>query len=262
MKKTLWPAVAWTAFVIGASVFAPVFLDSRAGVMDFSHALEAPSRLHLLGTDSLGRDLLLRILTGAHVSLGVGLIAVALATLMGLFLGALAGYRGGLCDRAVMSLADIFLCFPAFFLILAVVAVVGPSVWNLTVILGFTGWMGTARLVRAEVLSLKEREFILASRAMGGRSLWIIRRHLVPNALGPVIVNAILTVPTVLLAETGLSFLGIGVQPPTPSWGNILSDGRAALGAAWWLTFFPGACIFLTVFSLNALGEALHDAAS
>ncbi|MBI3315729.1 MAG: ABC transporter permease [Candidatus Omnitrophica bacterium] len=242
-----------------AAVLAPVFLGDRGQVMDFSHALEAPSWRHGFGTDSLGRDLFCRMLVGARVSLGVGALAVAIAILVGLMLGAVAGYAGGLWDRVIMSLADIFLCFPTLFLILAVVAVVGPSVLNLMAVIGMTSWMGTARLVRAEVLTLKEREFVLASRAMGARGLWIIFKHLIPNALGPVIVNAVLAVPVALLVESGLSFLGIGVQPPTPSWGNILLDGKATLGVAWWLTAFPGLAIFLTAFSLNALGETLHS---
>jgi peptide/nickel transport system permease protein len=252
-------ALAWLLGLLIFTATAPLYLSQSAEHMDFSKVLEAPSFQHLFGTDALGRDLLSRVLLGARVSLSVGVMAVGLALAVGVLLGALAGYYGGWCDRLLMALVDIMLCFPAFFLILAVIAVLGPNILNIMVIIGLTGWMGTARLVRAEILSLKEREFILASRALGAPGRWIIWRHLVPNSMGPVIVNAILGVSSAILIETGLSFLGIGVQPPTPSWGNILLDGKAALGVAWWLTFFPGIMIFLTVLSANVLGETLRD---
>lgn len=228
--------------------------------MNFSSILEAPSLAHWLGTDALGRDLLQRILSGAVVSLGVAVVAVGLAVLIGILAGALAGYYGGWCDRILMGLTDLFLCFPAFFLILAVVAIVGPSILNVAMIIGMTSWMATARLIRAEILSLREREFILAARALGAGHARIIFNHLVPNAMGPVIVNAILGVSGAILMETGLSFLGIGVQPPTPSWGNILMDGKAVLGAAWWMTVFPGLAIFLTVLFINIWGRRLDRA--
>ena len=221
--------------------------------------LEAPSFQHWLGTDPLGRDLLSRILCGSTVSLGVALVAVGLALLLGILVGAAAGYYGGICDRILMGFVDVLLCFPVFFLILAVIAVLGPNIFHVMLIIGATSWMGTARLVRAEVLSLKERDFILASRALGAGDLRILRAHLVPNAAGPVIVNGVLSLSAAILVETGLSFLGIGVQPPTPSWGNILLDGKQALGVAWWLTLFPGMAIFFTVLAVNILGEELQS---
>ena len=254
-KKSAFLALVWVVGLLAAAAAAPFFFAHGAEHMDFSKVLEAPSLEHLFGTDALGRDLFYRVLTGARVSLSVGVVAVGLSLLAGVLIGACAGYYGGWCDRLLMALVDIMLCFPAFFLILAVIAVLGPNVWNIMVIIGLTSWMGTARLVRAEILSLKEREFILAARALGAPGPWIIFRHLVPNSMGPVIVNAILGVSSAILIETGLSFLGIGVQPPTPSWGNILLDGKASLGVAWWLTFFPGIMIFLTVLSMNVLGE-------
>jgi peptide/nickel transport system permease protein len=226
--------------------------------MNFSSVLEAPSPAHWLGTDALGRDLLERILSGAAVSLGVAVTAVGLSALIGILVGALAGYYGSWRDRILMGLTDLFLCFPAFFLILAVVAMVGPGIFNVAVIIGATSWMSTARLIRAEILSLKEREFILAARALGAGHARIIFKHLVPNAIGPVIVNAVLGVSSAILMETGLSFLGIGVQPPTPSWGNILMDGKAVLGVAWWVTVFPGLAIFFTVLLVNLLGQRLE----
>ncbi len=259
MKKGSKTAFLWITLLIFAAIWAPFGLSKSAEAMNFSHLLEAPSWEHLLGTDSLGRDLLARVLCGASISLGVGLVAVGLSVLVGTILGAVAGYYEGLCGKIIMTFVDIMLCFPTFFLILAVIAVLGPNIVNIMVIIGFTSWMGTARLVRAEILKLKGREFILATRALGATDGRIIFKHLIPNALGPVIVSAVLGIPVAILTEGGLSFLGIGVQPPTPSWGNILTDGKATLGAAWWLLFFPGAMIFLTVLSVNVLGEHLRE---
>lgn len=259
-KKANGFAFFWLAFILTAAVLAPVFFYQNAQNMDLSRVLETPSIGHLFGTDALGRDLFARVLCGTSVSLGVSFSAVALALLVGTLFGAVAGYYKGWCERMIMGLTDILLCFPTFFLILAVIAILGPNIFNLMCIIGLTSWMGTARLVRAEVLTLKEREFVLASRALGAGDKWILFKHLVPNALGPVIVNGVLGIAAAVLTETGLSFLGIGVQPPTPSWGNILMDGKAVIGVAWWMTVFPGAMIFLTVLSVNVLGEALHDA--
>jgi len=173
--------------------------------------------------------------------------------------GAASGYFGGWRDRVLMGLADVLLCFPVLFLILAVIAVLGPGVWHVIVVIGLTSWMGTARLVRAEIFSLKEREFALAARALGAGHTRILFGHLVPNASGPVLVNAVLGVSVAILLEAGLSFLGLGVQPPTPSWGNLLTDGKATLGAAWWLVFFPGVAIFSTVLAANVIGDRLRD---
>ena len=248
-------ALCWALGILFMALAAPIFLSGKAQHMDFSHVLQAPSLEHVFGTDSLGRDLFCRVICGSRVSLGVGVVAVSLALFIGTLIGALAGYYGGWRDRALMALVDMMLCFPTFFLILAVIAILGPSVFNIMLIIGVTSWMGTARLIRAQILSLKEREFILAARALGAGDGYIILKHLIPNAAGPVIVNAILGISVAILVESGLSFLGIGVQPPTPSWGNILLDGKATLGVAWWLTLFPGMMIFLTVLSTNVLGE-------
>lgn len=250
-------AIFWFVLTVLVAAAAPLFLREASQAMESARLLEAPSRVHPFGTDALGRDVLFRVVCGARVSLGVALVAVALAVLVGIAVGAVSGYYGGRVDKALMAFVDIMLCFPTFFLILAVIAVLGPGVMNIMVIIGLTSWMGTARLVRAEVLSLKEREFILASRAMGAGDAAILTRHLIPNALAPALVNAVLGLSSAILAETGLSFLGIGVQPPTPSWGNMLMEGKAALGVAWWLTVFPGAMIFLTVLSANVIGEKL-----
>jgi len=253
-------ALAWFFVLTLAAVFAPLWLSGKAQEMDFRRVLEAPSAACWLGTDSLGRDLLARLLCGAAVSLGVGFAAVLIAVAAGTLVGALAGYYGGWRDRVLMGCTDVMLCFPTFFLILGVIAVLGPNILNIMVIIGATSWMGTARLVRAEVLSLKERDFVLAARALGASDACILKDHLIPNAAGPIIVNAVLGLSAAILVESGLSFLGIGVQPPVPSWGNILIDGQATLGVAWWLTLFPGLAILFTVLAANVLGESLHDA--
>ncbi len=255
-------AIAWVFLIVLAACAAPFFLNGQAQAMDFRHALEPPSLAHWFGTDSLGRDLFSRALLGASVSLGVSGLAVFLSLLFGVFVGVIAGYRGGWCDRLLMGLVDTLLCFPTFFLILAVVAVIGSGPLVIAAVIGITSWMGTARLVRAEVLSLREREFILASRALGAGSCRIIFRHLVPNALAPVTVSAVLGLCAAILTEGGLSFLGVGVPPPVPSWGNILMEGKSTLGVAWWVSFFPGLMIFLTVLSAHTIGEYLNGRSS
>ncbi len=251
-------ALFWLAVLFAAALSAP-FLAESSRHMDFARVLEAPSFRHFFGTDSLGRDVFLRLVSGSGVSLGVGVGAVALSLVTGVVLGSIAAYYGGIVDRSLMGLVDTLLCFPVFFLILAVIAVLGPSMLHIIVIIGLTSWMGAARLVRAEVLTLREREFVQASRVLGASDAWILSRHLVPNALSPVIVHGVLSVSSAILLESGLSFLGIGVQPPTASWGNLLMDGKATLGVAWWLTLFPGLMIFLTVLSINVIGERLSE---
>jgi peptide/nickel transport system permease protein len=222
--------------------------------------LEPPSGAHPLGTDDLGRDVLARMLHGARISLSVGFVAESIAIGIGLVIGLLAGYYGGKVDSLLMRFVDIMLCFPTFFLILAVIAFIGPSIWNIMFIIGVTGWMGVARLVRAETLSLKERDFVAAARAQGAGTARILFRHILPNTLAPVLVAATLGVAGAILVESGLSFLGIGVQPPTPSWGNILTAGKDNIEFAWWLSLFPGLAIFLTVLGYNLLGEGIRDA--
>jgi len=228
--------------------------------IDLKQVLMPPSPAHLLGTDTLGRDVLSRIIFGARVSLLVGFVAVGIATLIGLLVGALAGYYGGVLDQILMRLVDLMLCFPTIFLILAVIAVLGPSIWNIMAVIGLTGWMGVARLVRAEFLSLREREFVVAARALGASDARLIWRHLLPNALTPVMVSATLGVAGAILVESSLSFLGLGVQPPTPSWGNMLTMGKDNIEIAWWLSVFPGLAILVTVMSYNLLGEGIREA--
>jgi peptide/nickel transport system permease protein len=244
----------FSLFAIFAQVFSPY--DPQA--IDQESLLLPPSLRHLMGTDSLGRDLASRMIYGARISLSIGLIAVGIATILGLILGALAGFYGRLIDSLIMRFSDIMLCFPTFFLILAVVAVLEPSIFNIMLIIGLTSWMGTARLVRAEILSLKEREFIQAAKAVGATNFRIIAWHLIPNAIGPVLVSATLGISGAILLESGLSFLGLGVQPPTASWGNILIESKSTLGVAWWITVFPGLAILITILGFNMIAEGLR----
>lgn len=241
------------------AIFAPLLTKHNPSAITIEEALLAPSLTHLLGTDQLGRDLFSRMIYGARISLLVGVISVGIATLVGLFLGSLAGFFGGAPEALIMRFTDIMLCFPAFFLILSAAAILEPSIFNIMIIIGLTNWMPVARLVRAEILSLKEREFILAAKAMGVSNFRIIIRHLIPNALEPIIVTATLGIASAIMLESSLSFLGLGVQPPNPSWGNILAESRSALGVAWWLSLFPGIAILFTVLGFNLLGEGLRE---
>ena len=216
-----------------------------------------PTRSHPLGTDQLGRDVLSRMIWGSRISLRVGFVAVGIATVIGILFGAVSGYYGGWIDGIMMRFVDVMLCFPAFFLILAVIAFLDPSIWNIMVVIGITGWMGIARLVRAEFLSLREREFVVSARALGASDARIIFRHILPNSMAPILVSATLGVAGAILTESALSFLGIGVQPPTPSWGNILTAGKDNIEIAWWLSLYPGLAILITVLGYNLLGEGI-----
>jgi len=227
--------------------------------IDVRHVLQGPSQHHLFGTDHLGRDVLSRMIWGSRISLKVGFVAVGIATVIGIFFGALAGFFGGWIDAVIMRFVDLMLCFPAFFLILAVIALLEPSIWNIMIVIGLTGWMSVARLVRAEFLTLKRRDFVQAARVMGAGNARIIGYHLLPNAMAPVLVSATLGVAGAILTESALSFLGIGVQPPTPSWGNILTEGKDNISIAWWLSLYPGLAILITVLGYNLLGEGLRD---
>ncbi len=255
-------AMAGAGIVLLMFLFALLapFTGKDPAAIDIPHRLLSPCWSFPLGTDDLGRDVLTRILFGARISLLVGFVSVGIATLIGVILGALAGFYGSWIDSIIMRFVDIMLCFPTFFLILAVIAFLEPSIWNIMIIIGLTGWMGVARLVRAEFLSLRERDFVFAARALGALDMRIIFGHILPNAMSPVLVAATLGVAGAILTESALSFLGIGVQPPTPSWGNMLIIGKQTLGSAWWLSVFPGVAILLTVLGYNLLGEGIRDA--
>jgi peptide/nickel transport system permease protein len=253
-------ACAVIAVLFLLSLLAPLVTPFDPDALDLYHVLMPPSAAHWFGTDELGRDVFTRVVYGARISLKVGFVAVGIAVAVGTLVGLLAGFYGGAVDGLLMRLVDIMLCFPTFFLILAVIAMLEPSIWYIMIIIGLTGWMGVARLVRAEVLSLRERDFVQAARALGASDARIIFRHILPNALSPVLVSATLGVAGAILTESALSFLGIGVQPPTPSWGNILTSGKDYIEFAWWLSLFPGLAILVTVLAYNLVGEGIRDA--
>ncbi|MFQ5895003.1 MAG: ABC transporter permease [Nitrospinota bacterium] len=226
---------------------------------DLAGGLAGPTRPHPLGQDKLGRDILSRVLYGAGVSLGVSLTVVLVSSLIGVAVGALAGYAGGWTDELLMRLTDILLAFPGILLAIALMAVLGPGVGNVVLALCLMGWVGYARLVRGQILTLKGREFVAAAQAAGAGPARTVARHLLPNAFGPVLVQATFGLAAVILAEAGLSFLGLGVQPPTPSWGAMLSEGKDFLLVAPHLTLFPGLAIMLAVLGFNFLGDGLRD---
>lgn len=248
------------AIVLALALLAPVLAPYDPDAIDVKSILLPPSTAHWMGTDGLGRDVFSRMLFGSRISLLVGFVAVGIATLIGVILGAISGYYRGWVDVLIMRLVDVMLSIPTFFLILAVIAFLTPSIWNIMIVIGLTSWMGVTRLVRAEFLSLREREFVLASATLGARDHRLIFRHLLPNSLTPVIVSSVLGVASAVLIESGLSFLGLGVQPPQASWGNILTEGKEYIQFAWWLSFFPGMAILLTVLGYNLLGEGLRNA--
>lgn len=239
-------------------IAAPVPFDPSH--VDLLHRLEPPSGAHWLGTDELGRDVLARMIHGSRISLSVGIVAAGIALLVGVMIGALAGYYGGVADWLVSRLIEIVLCFPFLFLVLAIIALVRPSIWSIMVALGLTSWTSEARFVRGEFLRVREMEFAQAARAMGARDVRIIFRHLLPNAIAPALVSASFGVASAILVESALSFLGFGVPLPQSSWGSILSSADDFLTHAWWLALFPGLAIFVTVTAYNIVGEQLRDA--
>jgi peptide/nickel transport system permease protein len=251
----------FTVFVV-VSLLAPLVApyDPAEQNQPAIEKYQPPSVSHIFGTDKFGRDVFSRVVFGGRVSLAVGVLAVVLASCFGLLVGAFAGYTGGWVDELLMRVVDGLLSFPRLLLLLTLVALFANSFWVVVVVLAATGWMGVARLVRAEVLSLKEREFVQAAVATGVARTSIVWRHIIPNALGPVIVSATLRIALIILLESYLSFLGLGVQPPTPSWGGMVFEGRDVLLSAWWVSFFPGLAIVLAVMACNLLGDGLRDA--
>ena len=249
-----------TVFLIVVALAAPLLSPYDPNLQETSRRLEAPSKSHPLGLDDLGRDVLSRILWGARVSLRVGFSVVIIASLIGVTLGAISGYFGGIVDTLIMRLTDILLAFPGILLAIALVAVLGPSLNNVILALATIGWVGYARLVRGQVLKVREMEYVTAAKAIGAKSPRVIVRHVLPNVMNPVIVMATLGLAGAILSEAALSFLGLGVQPPTPSWGAMLTAGRRYLGLANHLAIFPGAAIMAAVMGLNFLGDGLIDA--
>ena len=258
----------YSMFIMGASIvlimsllaiLAPVIAPFDPAQLDLDNILMPASATHLLGTDALGRDIFSRLLYGARVSLWVGFVAVGISSFIGIVLGLVSGFFGGWVDELIMRGVDVMLCFPSFFLILAVIAFLEPSLTNIMIVIGLTSWMGVARLVRAETLSVRERDFIAASKLAGASAPRILFRHILPNTLAPVLVSATLGIAGAILIESSLSFLGLGVQPPDASWGNMLMEGKSVLEIAPWLSLWPGLSILVTVLGYNLLGESLRD---
>ena len=260
-------ALVYVGFVALLAIAAPMIASSSKSLIPFgpndvdaANRLHPPDALHRFGTDELGRDVLARMIHGARVSLTVGILATAMALIVGSFLGAMAGYYGGAVDWLVSRLIEVVLCFPLLFLALAIVAFFGPSVWTIMIALGLTTWTSEARFVRGEFLRIREMEFAYAARASGARDARIIFRHLLPNALAPVLVSASFGVAYAILTESALSFLGLGVPLPTATWGSILASAKEFIEYAWWLVVFPGVAIFLTVAAFNIIGDRFRDA--
>lgn len=246
-------------FFILVAVFAPFIATYDPAVTNLTATFLPPSSEHYFGTDDIGRDVFSRVVYGTRVSLFVGFIAVGISLIIGVVLGLISGYYGGKVDSIIMRFTDIMLSFPTFFLILAVIAFLKPSLINVMVVIGLTGWMGVARLVRAEVMSVKNREYITAAVLQGLSHRRVMFKHILPNVLSPVFVTATLSIAGAILLESSLSFLGLGVQPPTSSWGNILTNGQENIIHAWWLSLFPGLAIVFTALGYNLLGEGLRD---
>jgi peptide/nickel transport system permease protein len=261
-------ALLYVAVVALIALLAPAIATDRPtapvpfgpNTVDIASRLRPPDDQHRLGTDDLGRDVLARVIHGARVSLSVGLTATAIALIIGSLLGALAGYYGGAADWIVSRLIELVLCFPFLFLVLGIVALFGPSFLTIMIALGLTSWTTEARFVRGEFLRIRDMEFAVAARASGARDWRIIFRHLLPNAFAPVLVSASFGVATAILIESALSFLGMGVPLPTPSWGNLLYSAEQHIEYAWWLALFPGIAIFLTVAAFNIIGDRVRDA--
>jgi len=257
------PAVAGgiiVLLVVFAAVFAPLVAPYEADVRNIRARFAPPTAAHLLGTDNFGRDTLTRILYGARISLRVAVVAVGIAASIGVLLGSIAGYFGGTLDQVIMRIVDVFLAFPPILLALLLVAAIGSSVFSVTVALGLIYWTAYARVIRSSILALKEEDFVEANRALGANWPRILFRHVLPNAIGPIIVVASVGMGSAVTAEAALSFLGMGVQPPTPSWGSILNTGLQFLRQTPYLATFPGAAIMITVLGFNLLGDGLRDA--
>ncbi len=264
-RRTALFGLVVVALVFAASLGAPWLSPWDPIEQDISNRLKPPGshgpsgRVHVLGTDHLGRDLLARVILGARPALMVGFAAVAISGIIGMVVGLVSGYFGGRVDDVFMRLADIQLAFPFILLAIAVIGVLGPSLPVIIVVIGVSSWVVYARVVRGAVLSLREREFVQAALALGSRDGRILLRHILPNAFTPWLVVATLDMARVIVIESALSFLGLGVQPPTPTWGGMLADGRVYISTAWWLATFPGLAILVTVLGINLFGDGLRD---
>ena len=257
--RSLVVGVAFIAIVAFAAIFAPVIAPYSPDAQLYQLRLAPPGSAYLLGGDALGRDVLSRLIYAGRISLLVALPSTLIALVVGVGLGSLAGYYGGRVDRALMRLTEVVLVFPTFFLLLLAVASFGRSIGLLVLIIGLTAWPTNARVVRGQMLDLRGRDFVSAARAAGGGDGWIIWRHLVPQLIPIILVSATIRVASNILIESGLSFLGLGVEPPTPTWGNMVSEGADSMRQAWWLVAFPGSMILLVVLAFNLAGEGLRD---
>ncbi|MHB1545197.1 MAG: ABC transporter permease [bacterium] len=246
--------------IIITAIFAPYIAPYNPDKIDVNAILQPPNPVHLLGTDQLGRDILSRLIYGGRISIEVGFIAVSLSLLIGIPIGAYAGYYGGVTDSILMRFVDIMLTFPSFFLILAISAILKPSIINIMIIIGLTSWMGISRIIRAEFTQNREKDYVLAAKAAGASDSYIMFFEILPNTIAPILVSATLGVAGAILIQASLAFLGIGIMPPTASWGGMLSRGKTYIMVAWWLTLFPGIAILLTVLSFNLIGEAVRNA--
>jgi peptide/nickel transport system permease protein len=249
-------------FLALCAIFAPLLAPHDPNAIDLRKISQPPSWDHWFGTDKVGRDILSRVLFGARVSLSVGVVAVSIYLTIGFLLGAIAGYAGGFIDSLIMRFTDIMMCFPTFVLILILVGITGPNIFNIMLIIGLFGWPGIARLVRGQVLQLRELDYVLAARALGGDSRYVMFKHILPNVIGPLTVAGSLGIAGAILAEAGLSFLGLGVVAPMSSWGAMLSDARnpSTMATQPWLWITPGLLISLAVLSANFIGDGLRDA--
>jgi peptide/nickel transport system permease protein len=245
---------------LGVAAGAPRLAPFPPDVPHVLAILHPPGPPYFFGTDNLGRDVLSRVLVASRVSLAIGVLSMLVSVTAGVVIGSLAGFFGGYLDGVLMRTTDVVLSIPVFFLTVAFLALFGPSIGRLIWIIGLTAWPPSARLVRVEVLALRSRDFVTAVRATGASNARIIVRHLLPNVVPVIVISATLRVGLAILTEAGLSFLGLGVQPPQPSWGNIIADGREYLGLAWWVSLFPGFCVFLAVMAFNLVGDGLRDA--
>jgi peptide/nickel transport system permease protein len=260
-KLALGGTIVLVALILSA-IFAPFVAGKDPYKIDLAHFREAPSAAHWLGTDAAGRDVYARLVYATRISLSVGLVSVGISVFIGTVLGAVAGYYGGWVDTLLMRITDIFLCFPSLVIILVVVALVGPSIYNVMAVIGLLSWPSVSRLVRGQFLSIRQVDFVTAARCLGAYDRQIIFKHIFPSALSPIIVNATFGIAYAILTEAGLSFLGLGVQPPTASWGNMLLDAQSLtiLENMPWLWAPPGFAILITVLVINFIGDGLRDA--
>ncbi len=260
MRKSTLAALCFLIGLLGISLGTSYFFETAINMIDPTKTglPTAPTLQHFFGTDEMGRDVFLRCIVGAKISLFVGIISVVLSTSVGTFIGLMSGFFGKVLDYILMRVTEIFMAIPTLFLILSIQAILGPSLWHVITVIGLTSWMGTARLVRAEVLSLKERPFIIAAQARGFSKWRVLLKHLFPHTLNPIIVSSILGMGGAILLESVLSFLGLGIQPPYASWGSMLENSLSWMQTAPWLAIAPGLFITITVLAINTIGDEIR----